>query len=223
MATKHTSPGDAARGDAADGTAPPPSDGRIRRGQARRAEILATALEVFGEQGYRGGSLREIAARVGISEAGILHHFGSKDALLAAVLEERDAKQAARREDAVAESVLDGVRALVHHNASAPGLVALYAVLSAEATDPTHPAHDYFVNRYATIRHHDDSRFEALRDSGEIHAGVRMETLGQLVTAVLDGLQLQWLLAPDDVDMESLLEDFLALLQCPDPHGASPA
>ena len=41
----------------------------------RRATILQSAFEVFAKYGYRGGSLKDIAEIVGISEAGILHHF----------------------------------------------------------------------------------------------------------------------------------------------------
>ncbi len=52
---------------------------------------------MFGEQGFRGSSLREIAARVGISEAGLLHHFGSKAGFLTATLEERDRRYGVRR------------------------------------------------------------------------------------------------------------------------------
>ena len=74
-------------------------DGRLVRGEQRRREILRTAVEVFGEQGFRGSSLREIAARVGISEAGLLHHFGSKAALLTATIEERSATESSTSED----------------------------------------------------------------------------------------------------------------------------
>jgi len=53
----------------------------------RKVLILQAAFEVFSNLGFRGGSLAKIAELVGISEAGILHHFKSKDALLIAVLE----------------------------------------------------------------------------------------------------------------------------------------
>src|SRR5690554_6439305 len=57
----------------------------------RRTRILEAASEVFGEKGYVKGSLADIAERVGITHAGVLHHFGSKDQLLLAVLAHRDA------------------------------------------------------------------------------------------------------------------------------------
>ncbi|NTW38886.1 MAG: helix-turn-helix transcriptional regulator, partial [Cellulomonadaceae bacterium] len=48
----------------------------------RRRDILEAALEIFGAKGYNKGPLAEIAEQVGMTHAGILHHFGSKDELL---------------------------------------------------------------------------------------------------------------------------------------------
>jgi len=47
----------------------------------RRGEILDAALAVFAEKGYAGGSMREIAARVGFTEPALYRHFASKEAL----------------------------------------------------------------------------------------------------------------------------------------------
>lgn len=47
----------------------------------RRGEILAAALQVFGERGYDAGSMREIAARVGVSEPALYRHFPGKEAI----------------------------------------------------------------------------------------------------------------------------------------------
>ena len=53
----------------------------------RRTRILDAALELFAERGFILTSLPMIAERVGITHAGILHHFGSKDGVLRALLE----------------------------------------------------------------------------------------------------------------------------------------
>ncbi|GAB2709521.1 AcrR family transcriptional regulator [Microbacterium marinum] len=194
------------------------ADLRKVRGDKRRSTILATAVEVFGEQGYRGTSLREIARRVGISDAGLLHHFGSKMGLLAATIEARDEMDRERREasEAAGATFVDTMRDQVARNTRSPGLVALHVVLSAEATDPQHPAHESFRDRYRQIRHQDDESFSRLQADGELRTDLDPERVGQLVTAMMDGLQLQWLLDPDAVDMEGLFEDFLHLLEIPD-------
>lgn len=201
-------------GDETSGVRP---DQRKVRGDKRRSTILATAVEVFGEQGYRGTSVREIARRVGISDAGLLHHFGSKVGLLAATIAERDDIDRVRREaaEAAGATFVDTMRDQVARNTRSPGLVALHVVLSAEATDPQHPAHDSFRERYRHLRHQDDASFSRLQQDGELRSDLDPRRVGQLVTAMMDGLQLQWLLDPDGVDMEGLFEDFLHLLEIP--------
>src|SRR5690242_19294740 len=103
---------------------PPNRRGPYAKTARRRQEILRTAIEVFAEYGYHGSSVREIAARVGLSETGLTHHFGGKSALLAAVIEERDA------EDALRWTRLGELRDLIAQNAQRPGIVALFTLLS---------------------------------------------------------------------------------------------
>ena len=67
-----------------------PRRGPYRTGIRRREQIIGAAIAVFGEYGYAGGSIRTIADRVGVSHATLLQHFGSKEGLLTAVLEEWD-------------------------------------------------------------------------------------------------------------------------------------
>jgi len=54
--------------------------------EGRRGEILDAALAVFGEKGYDAGTMREIAARVGVSEPAIYRHYASKEAILADIV-----------------------------------------------------------------------------------------------------------------------------------------
>ena len=65
--------------------------GRPRAGsEDKRARILNEAVVLFGEHGYAGTSLADIANAADISKAGLLHHFSSKDELFAKVLERRE-------------------------------------------------------------------------------------------------------------------------------------
>lgn len=52
----------------------------------RQHEILAAAAEVFGERGYAAGSMREIAARVGVSEPALYRHFPGKQEMFIAMV-----------------------------------------------------------------------------------------------------------------------------------------
>ncbi|MEV0111150.1 TetR/AcrR family transcriptional regulator [Nocardia sp. NPDC050799] len=53
----------------------------------RRAEILATASQVFADRGYANTSVRDIGAECGILSGSLYHHFLSKDAMLLEILE----------------------------------------------------------------------------------------------------------------------------------------
>ena len=69
--------------------------GRPRAGsEDKRVRILNEAVVLFGEHGYAGTSLADIANAADISKAGLLHHFSSKDELFAKVLERRDREDA---------------------------------------------------------------------------------------------------------------------------------
>ncbi len=176
--------------------------GAYARGLARRDEIMAGAIELFGRIGYRNATILDIATHVGISRTGLLHHFPSKEILLKAILAQRDVEDVARF--GRTGDPLGDLRSLVElagHNSGIPDLVGLFAVLSAEASDPTHPAHDYFVERYERAR---ASMAEALRRAhaaGLLAAHLDIDREARALVALMDGLQIQWLLAPDQVDM----------------------
>ena len=109
--------------------------GGYAKGRATREEILDSAMRLFGEVGYHTASLREVSARVGISHPGLLHHFASKAALLEAVLVRRDEIDQAAFDADVASGMdfFDALVRVVERNVERPGIVELFATLSAEA------------------------------------------------------------------------------------------
>jgi AcrR family transcriptional regulator len=183
--------------------------GPYAKTEARRAEILRTALEAFAMGGFQGSSLREIADAVGLSQAGVLHHFSSKEALLAAVLAERDAVTVSHFEGVTGLQVLDALRGVVAENLAQPGLIRLFTTLSAEAINEHHPAHEYFQLRYAGAR---ALLADALRQGqldGDVDRGVDVDMAAALLLAIMDGLQMQWLLNAD-FDMLAGFDAFLS-------------
>jgi AcrR family transcriptional regulator len=176
------------------------------KGRAKRQEIIESATLVFGTAGFNRSSMLEVAERCGLSRAGLLHHFPSKEALLEAVLQWRDSEDRARFRANGAGApdglgVLRGMVDLAAHNATIPGLIGLYAVVSAEATAPDHPAHDYFVERYDRIRSGTERALRRAREHGALRPDADPAALAVELTALMDGLQLQWLLNPAAVDM----------------------
>src|SRR5689334_2818127 len=149
--------------------------GPYAKTEARRAEILRTALDSFAERGFQGSSLREIADAVGLSAAGILHHFSTKEALLAAVLAEKDAVSVAHFDNAHGLGVLDALRGVVAENLAQPGLIRLFTTLSAEAINEEHPAHQYFQLRYVGARELIAGELARGQRDGEVAADVDVE------------------------------------------------
>ncbi|WP_395244853.1 TetR/AcrR family transcriptional regulator [Agromyces sp. MMS24-K17] len=178
---------------------------------ARRQAILQAALEVFAVSGYRGGSMRDIAERLGMSHTSLLHHFRTKSDLLAGVLELRD-QEAEELIGAPSPGAdrLRGLVRLVEHNQAVPGIVELFCVLSAEATSPEHPAHGYFRDRYERVVAFVEDSLAVMAAAGELHEGVSPAVEARAIVALTDGLQLQWLLDRDSVDMVTDLRAYLA-------------
>jgi AcrR family transcriptional regulator len=172
---------------------------------ARRREIIEVSTGLIAERGYRGVSLDQIAEACGITKQGLLHHFPSKAELLVAILEHRDEVDLAEATEHLPRSQTtagfrDEIRALAKRNFAQPGIVQLYAVLSSEALDPAHPAHEYFRRRLAWSR-------ELLRQGAEAwHPdpdGFAIEVL-----SFMDGLQLNWLRDPT-IDFEARAMSFV--------------
>jgi AcrR family transcriptional regulator len=183
-------------------------------GEARRSRILHAALLEFAENGYRGSALAAIAARAELTQTGLLHHFPSKQHLLIAVLELRDSLDAARfglleDSDQSGTERLRALVALVEHNARVPGLVQLFTVISAESVTPGHPAQSWTVDRYRRLRADLAGGLRQAAASGEFRSDLDADAVAERVFAMMDGLQLQWLLDPDRVDMPGLFHDFI--------------
>jgi AcrR family transcriptional regulator len=184
--------------------------GAYRKTAGTKARILDAAVEVFGTQGYDAGSLREVAALAGISQAGLLHHFPNKVALLSAVIERRDQNANADVEGATPgiatlAALLDYARV----STMRPGEIDLFAVLSAEATRPEHPANAYMQRRYTWVTEVIEAALENTRRQGYLRPGVDAPKTASQLMALWDGLQIQWLLKVNDVDIGEGLEHFL--------------
>ena len=197
---------------------PKPKRTQAERTQQRKAQIIREAIRSFGQDGYHGARLTDIAQAAGVTEPGLLHHFPSKAHLLMAVLAERDRIDQARistapRDDT--QSPLLPLQELVEYNETVPGLVQLFTVLVAESIDKKHPAHEFFTQRYQAIREKEIAVLSEAQARGEVRTDIPAEDLVIMLFAMMDGLQVQWLYEPEHINMVRLFEQFLRLLKTP--------
>lgn len=159
-----------------------------RRGALRREQILQAAEELFGTDGFGATSLRTLAKRVGVTHAGILRHFPSKEDVLRALLDRltEDLMPDASHPEA------DGAQRALHEAArrSTRPRVELYTTLLGEAVPPEHPAHSFVEQHLRTGR---ERLGRAFADRGA-------DTL-----AIWDGLQVLWLYLPERVSPAEVL------------------
>jgi AcrR family transcriptional regulator len=183
-----------------------------------RERIVTAAAELFAERGFHATPMTGVAVASGLSQTGLLHHFASKEDLLAAVLEQRDTRDveslsARRAAPARGWEVFDDMVELVRLNAEREALVRLFTNLAGEAVDPTHPGHDWLRRHHAAaVASLTHALTEAVAD-GNADPAVPGPTLARQFVALMDGLQLQWLMAPDEVDMAADLAAHLSAVR----------
>ena len=199
-------PADSSR--STDAVAPPDGRTRYANGERRRSEIVSAAMEVFAEQGFNNLSLRQIAEAVGVSHTLLRHHFGTKDALLQAVLTRREEAEAKRRAALVIEyGLLDALPRIMEHNAAAPGLIQLDALMRAEAVNPDHPAHEHVTNAARRFRMQLHSDLAAEQIAGRLRPGLDLDQTATQLASLIEGVQSEWLLNRS-IDMATTIRSF---------------
>ena len=138
-----------APGDEPPGEGPASPDPRRRRSaEERRVEILRAAAHCFGTRGFHGTTTRDVAAAVGITEAALYRYFTGKEAIYAAILDERIAtpdptaslEPAARAGDD--HGVFAGLAlALIHSVEDDPSFLRLLFYSALEGHEMARPFH----------------------------------------------------------------------------------
>ena len=180
------------------------------KGVRRRRQILESAIAQFAQRGVDRASLRTVGEAIGVSHAALRHYFSSRDELLVEVYR---VHEEGAREDAAQESAVGVIIEAAERNRSIPGLVELYASLTTDALQEQHAVTREFVrDRFRWLRETLAARIESGQQAGHIAADIDPLDAAALVIAASDGLQVQWLLDPDTVDVSrslSILERLL--------------
>lgn len=170
--------------------------GPYAKGKAKRAEILDVALDVIDREGYASATVKELADAVGLSQNGLLHYFGSKDALFAEILRRRDevtAVQIDAEHQDFADDLVQRILLAVDDEATSPGFTQLSLRVTGEATEPGHVAHDFLHDRYENVRFVVRDAVTRLQTAGRLSPEIDPAVAASLVFAAWDGLRLQWM------------------------------
>lgn len=196
----------------------PPRRRSYPKGTRRRQQILESAIALFAQRGVDNASLRTVGQAIGVSHTALRHYFATRDDLLVEVYRAHEALSADDRRD-VSKSAVGVIIEAADRNRSIPGLVELYATLTTDALQQRHAVTRKFVrDRFRSLRSSLAARIEAAQRAGRVAADIDPLDAAALVIAASDGLQIQWLLDPDAVDVGRSL----SLLERLVPRGREP-
>jgi AcrR family transcriptional regulator len=164
------------------------------KGEDRRQRILAVAERLLARNGWRTTSLAQIAKEAGVTPAGLLHHFESKEQLLNAVLDARDADDDAHADRS--GDLITELSRVPERFERAPELVGTFAVLLAENIAPDAPLHDRLHKRYQDAVDIITSIIERGQRNGNYRPDVNAANKAVEILAFINGMEILWLLDP---------------------------
>jgi AcrR family transcriptional regulator len=166
----------------------------LAKGEDRRQRILDVAQRLLTRNGWRATTLGQIAREAGVSSAGLLHHFESKEQLLLAVLEARDTYDDVNAD--TGGDVIEQVERIPARFRQAPELIGTFIVLLIENLDPGAPLHDRLLDRYRSAI---DIVAEGIRRgqrSGAYRTDIDPVVKAVEIVAFMNGMETSWLLDP---------------------------
>lgn len=182
-----------------------------QRGVERRNAIVDAAIVLFSQKGYGRTGLSDIAHEVGVTAPNILHHFGSKERLLLAVVAEVDRRNKPTILEVYEPGGLETLRRLrtfVSIMEREPVFSALHLMLEAENLDDDGPIREYVLRRSRNLR---KLLTEALREGqerGEIRKDADAARLGREIAGYLEGAARIWLVDPS-LPLADLYDSYL--------------
>jgi AcrR family transcriptional regulator len=166
----------------------------LAKGEDRRQRILTAAQRLLTRNGSRGTTLGQIAREAGVSPAGLLHHFESKEQLLHAVLDARDADDLAAA-DFKADPI-EQLEKVADRYQRAPELIGMFTVLLTENLNPDAPLHERFLSRYRLSVEIIASGIRRGQRAGKYRSDVDPAVKAAEIVAFLTGMETSWLLDP---------------------------
>ena len=180
-----------------------------KNGRQQRQKILDTALVLFGCKGFSGTSMREIAAAVGISQPGLLHHFPNKELLLRSILKQRQEEYDSHYYKYIELPWQEAVLMRFKEDLTKRPMQKFWSLCVSEASDPNHPLHDYFVDYRNYVRDQIALRI-AYSEKRKTPTNEDFSKAA-LTLVVWEGLKDQWLL-DENFEVVAIFEYFIMMI-----------
>ncbi|OBG31893.1 TetR/AcrR family transcriptional regulator [Mycobacterium sp. E3198] len=169
-------------------------DTLLAKGEDRKQRILDVAQRLLTRNGWRSTTLAQIAGAAGVTPAGLLHHFESKEQLLHAVLDARDAdddSHANRTGDLLVE-----IARVADRFTRAPDMVGTFTVLLIENIDPDAPLHDRMLDRQRQAIDIVAQLIRLGQADGRYRTDIEPAVKAVEILAFVHGMETIWLLDP---------------------------
>jgi AcrR family transcriptional regulator len=188
-----------------------PTHTRAQQAIDTRARLVRAAARLFAERGYAGTSVAAIGAEAGVSRGLVNFHFGTKENLLSAVITDlvSDWERNMFPADATAATPLEAVRVLfdAHRRfvVQERDRARLLFRLQAEALNPELGLSAFVElhDRWLTLT---SAWWHAAVASGEVDPTLDHNAVATFVIGGLRGIALEWLMAPESVDVDAAYE-----------------
>jgi AcrR family transcriptional regulator len=167
----------------------------LAKGEDRRQRILAVAERLLARNGWRNTSLALIAKEAGVTPAGLLHHFESKEQLLNAVLDARDADDEIHADYRSGDLIAELSRVPERFD-RAPELIGTFTVLLVENIAPDAPLHDRMHKRYSDAIDIITAIIKRGQSDGQFRPDFDAASKAVEILAFINGMETLWLLDP---------------------------
>lgn len=171
-----------------------PYETLLAKGEDRKQRILEVAQRLLSRNGWRSTTLAQIAREAGVTPAGLLHHFESKEQLLHAVLDERDLDDDTHSDRG--GDLLGEIAQVADRFNRQPELVGTFTVLLVENLAPDAPLHDRLVNRQRAATEIVAAGIRRGQADGRYRADIDPAVKAVEILAFVHGMEMTWLLDP---------------------------
>lgn len=180
---------------------------RTESSQESRRLLVDAATDLFAEHGFRQTTFEHIAARSRVSRGSIPWHFGNKEGLLSAVVEQAMSDLRGRASHLEAGQLEATISALVEFTRSRSA--KLFLTLLAEANEPGSPLRSWYADLHQGMRAQARAWF-AIPGAAE---EADVDALSTVIVGAIMGIHQQWRIAPDAIDLEATYAELGRLVQ----------